>query len=69
MCKMFKDTCLIALKKKILIYFILEMLIYLILMSSSAESWKCSYVSSRMNSPNTQAYNHTNSIIIRIRID
>jgi hypothetical protein len=59
---MFKDTFLIALKRKDQSPRIidLEILIYLAL--------KSSYNGSRTNSPNTQAYNDTNATIIRIGI-
>jgi hypothetical protein len=42
----------------VLVYFILEIIIYLIL--------KFSYIGCGMNSPNAQAYNHTSAVIIRI---
>jgi hypothetical protein len=60
--KMFKDTCLVALKRKDQNPRILdpEILIYLIL--------KSSFNGFKMNSPNAEAYNHTNSKIIRIGI-
>jgi hypothetical protein len=60
---MFKDTCLITLKRKDQSPHILhlEILVDLIL--------KCSYVGSRMNSPYAQAYNHINATIISIVID
>jgi hypothetical protein len=60
---MFKDTCLIALKRKdwsprilvleILVYLLLEVFIYLIL--------KSLFIGFKMISPNAQAYNHTNA--------
>jgi hypothetical protein len=55
---MFKDTCLIALKRKAQSprMFGPEILIYLIL--------KSLFDDSRTNSPNAQAHNHTNAIII-----
>jgi hypothetical protein len=59
---MFKDTCLIALKRKdqsphipdleVFIHIILEVLVRQL----------------RNDFPNAQAYNHTNATIIRIRI-
>jgi hypothetical protein len=57
---MVKDTYLIALKRKYRSPHILdlEILIYLIL--------KSSYIGFGTNSPNAQAYNHTNTTIIRI---
>jgi hypothetical protein len=62
-CNMFKDICLIALKRKDQSprMFELEILVYLIL--------KSSYVGSGTNSPYTQAYNHINATIISIGID
>jgi hypothetical protein len=59
---MFKDTFLISWKRKDQSPRIidLEILIYLAL--------KSSYNGSRTNSPNAQAYNHTNATIIRIGI-
>jgi hypothetical protein len=60
---MFKDSCLIALKRKDRSprMFELEILIYMIL--------KSSYVGSGMNSLYAQAYNHINATIISIGID
>jgi hypothetical protein len=68
MCNIFKDTCLIALKKKIrvLIYLDLEILVYLVFKVFVYLILKSSYHDSEMNSPNAQAYNHTNTTIIRI---
>jgi hypothetical protein len=61
-CKMLKDTCLIALKRKDQSphIFALEILVYMLL--------KSLYNGSKMNSPNAQAYNHTNGTIIWIGI-
>jgi hypothetical protein len=59
-CNMFKETCLIALKRKDWSHRLidLEILVCLIL--------KSLYDGSKTNSPNAQAYNHTYAIIIRI---
>jgi hypothetical protein len=59
---MFKDTCLVGLKRKDQSPRIidLEILIYLILYSSLA--------SFKTNSPNGQTYNQTNSVIISMGI-
>jgi hypothetical protein len=62
MCNMFNNTCLVALKIKdwSTRTLGLEIIVYLILESS--------YISFEINSPNAQAYNHTNAAIIRIGI-
>jgi hypothetical protein len=59
---MFKDTCSLLIKENI------GVPVYMVLKSFYTSSWKSSYVSCRMDSPNAEAYNHTNATIIRIRI-
>jgi hypothetical protein len=57
---MFKDTCLVALKRKDQSphMFVHENIVYLIL--------KSSFIGFEMTSPNAQLNNHTNATIIRI---
>jgi hypothetical protein len=82
---MFKDTCLVALKRKdwsshiidleILVcmllkssYFGLEIFVRMVLKVFLYLILKSSYVGFKTNSPNAQAYNHTNALIISIGI-